>query len=117
MKRQGRGKSSTIVRARVWLESNGKPAFGDGRARLLETIRQAGSIKGAAEVMGMSYRNAWGHLNHIEERLGYKVLDRHATGSRLTLKAKQLLKTYRAYRRKLDREMQRIWRASAARRR
>ena len=117
MKKQGRGKSSVTVRARVWLESNGKPAFGDGRARLLEAIRQAGSIKGAAEAMGMSYRNAWGHLNHIEERLGYKVIERRASGSRLTAEAKQLLKTYRAYRRKLDREMQRIWRAFAARRR
>ena len=49
-------------RCRAWLEKDGRPVFGDGRARLLEAIRRAGSINGGAATLGMSYRNAWVHL-------------------------------------------------------
>ena len=111
MKSKGIRKSSLTVRARVWLESKGKPAFGDGRARLLAAIQKTGSIKGAAEELGMSYRHAWGHLNNIEQRLGCSLVERNARGSRLTSEAQQLLKAYRAYRKTLDREMQKLWRA------
>lgn len=34
-------------------------AIGPGKARLLETIRDTGSISAAARDMGMSYRRAW----------------------------------------------------------
>ena len=38
---------------RAWLEKDGRPVFGDGRARLLEAIGRAGSIKGGAAALGI----------------------------------------------------------------
>ena len=116
MKKQSLPKRSMTARARVWLELNGLPVFGDGRARLLEAVQRTGSIKGAAGEMGMSYRYAWGHLNHVEKRLGCKLIERHASGSRLTPDGLKLIQTFRAYRRKLDREMQTLWKAVASQR-
>jgi molybdate transport repressor ModE-like protein len=94
--------------------------FGDGRARLLEAIRRVGSINGGAATMGMSYRNAWVHLNHIEQRLGIKLLERRVGGSRgggclLTPSGEALLTAYREYRKMLDRDMLRLWRKMAPR--
>ena len=102
------------ARARVWLEHNGRPVFGDGRARLLEAVQEAGSIKGGAEALGMSYRHAWGHIAHIEKRLGVKVVQRRTGGprgggTRLTEAGERLLKTYNAFRKTLDKDMQKIW--------
>jgi molybdate transport system regulatory protein len=105
-------------RCRAWLEKDRRPVFGDGRARLLEGIRRVGSIKGGAQTLGMSYRNAWVHLNHMEQRLGMKLVERrvggsHGGGSRLTPAAAHLLSTYRLFRKALDREMRALWRKTA----
>ena len=101
-------------RCRAWLEKDGRPVFGDGRARLLEGILRAGSIKGGAATLGMSYRNAWVHLNHMEQRLGMKLVERrvggsHGGGCRLTPAGNRLLTAYREFRKVLDREMPALW--------
>jgi molybdate transport system regulatory protein len=108
-------------RCRTWLEKDGRPAFGDGRARLLEAIRRAGSINGGAAMMGMSYRNAWAHVNHMEQRLGMKLVERrvggsHGGGCRLTPAGERFLTAYREYRKMLDREMLALWRKTKKRR-
>jgi molybdate transport system regulatory protein len=102
-------------KCRVWLEKDGRPVFGDGRARLLEAIGRAGSIKGGAAALGMSYRNAWAHVNHIERRIGKELVLRrtggpHGGGCRLTPFAERLLRTYHEYRRRLNIEMRALWR-------
>ena len=102
-------------RCRAWLEKDGRPVFGDGRARLLEAIRRAGYLNRGAAMLGMSYRNAWMHLNHMEQRLGLKLVERrvggsHGGGCRLTPDGERLLAAYREYRKMLDREMLVLWR-------
>lgn len=106
-------------RCRAWLEKDGRPVFGDGRARLLEAILRAGSIKGGAAALGMSYRTAWLHLKHMEQRLGMKLVERsvggsHGGGCRLSPAGDRLLRTYRQFRKTLDRKMPALW-ANASR--
>ena len=48
----------------------GKTPVGEGRIRLLRLIEETGSLRKAAEGMGMSYRHAWGIIRHLEEELG-----------------------------------------------
>jgi len=103
-----------IPRCRIWLEKDGRPVFGDGRAALLQAIGRAGSIKGGAAALGMSYRNAWAHLNHMEQRLGTKLVQRRTGGlrgggCRLTPIAERLLRNFRDYRKALDRDMRALW--------
>lgn len=47
------------VQVRSWIEVNGKPLLGPGRARLLKEIDSRGSISAAARALGVTYRTAW----------------------------------------------------------
>ena len=47
------------LRFRMWITGNNAHFLGNGRVRLLENIRDKGSITNAAKAMKMSYRQAW----------------------------------------------------------
>jgi len=85
---------------KIWLEYRGR-AFGDGPARLLDGVEQCGSLRKAAQELGMSYNKAWRILHAAEERLGFALLDRSVGGragggSHLTAEAQDLMRRYRA---------------------
>ncbi len=61
---------------KIFLEHGGQYAFGPGRLELLKTIRDLGSLRKAAQKLGMSYRWAWGRLNNAEKELGKPLLVR-----------------------------------------
>ncbi|MES9995120.1 LysR family transcriptional regulator [Desulfovibrio aminophilus] len=62
------------IRLHLWLDTDGGVFFGSGRAQLLEQIDRHGSLKAAAEAMGISYRAAWGKLKQSEEVLGVRLV-------------------------------------------
>ena len=85
---------------KIWLDSRGR-AFGDGPARLLDGVEHWGSLRQAAQELGMSYNKAWRILHAAEQRLGFALLDRSVGGSlgggsRLTPQAQDLMTRYRA---------------------
>jgi molybdate transport repressor ModE-like protein len=85
---------------KIWLDYRGR-AFGDGPARLLSGVEQWGSLRKAAQELGMSYNKAWRILHAAEERLGFALLDRSVGGSlgggsNLTPEARDLVTRYRA---------------------
>ena len=48
------------VRAKVWLEIEGRPFMGEGRMAMLEAIDRCGSIINASRETGIAYRRiAW----------------------------------------------------------
>lgn len=63
------------VKAKFWIENKGEVVLGAGKAALLLAVDRLGSIQGAAEEFGMSYRHAWGAIKKIEKRAGFKILD------------------------------------------
>jgi molybdate transport repressor ModE-like protein len=88
------------VRSKVWIESDGEPVFGRGRLFLLEAIDTHGSINRAAAEVNISFRKAWSHVKAMEERLGIKLVERHAGGKNgggavLTNDAREFLNKYR----------------------
>jgi molybdate transport system regulatory protein len=92
---------------KVWVTFGDQLKFGDGRARLLETIERRGSLRKAAEEFEMSYRNAWGYLRELEHAAGFKFVERvpgggPQSGMRLTTAAKRFLVRYRKFRDGLD---------------
>ena len=50
---------------RLRIVQPGKPPFGPGKAELLEFIAATGSIRTAAQEMGMSYPRAWGLVREM----------------------------------------------------
>jgi molybdate transport repressor ModE-like protein len=67
--------------------------------RLLKLIDETGSLRQAALAMGMSYRNAWGIIRHIEDESGGKMVESKRGGSSggrtvLTPMAKEMMGEY-----------------------
>ncbi len=101
---------------KIWLEKNGG-VQGDGFFQLLEHIQQAGTITGAAEAMGMSYRAAWGKIKTAEKKWGMALVTTRVGGetgggTRLTPDASELLGRFRRFREEVDREIARIFTAN-----
>jgi len=87
------------IKSKLWIESKGKPVFGRGRRFLLEAIDKYGSINQAAKEINISYRKAWGYIKAMEERLGFKLIERqtggrNGGGATLTEEAKKFLTKY-----------------------
>ncbi len=89
------------IRSKLWIEIDGLPVFGKGRGMLLEAIDKHGSINQAAKEINISYRKAWGYIKAMEERLGFKLIERRTGGrdgggASLTDEARQFLWKYAA---------------------
>ena len=88
---------------KVWLERDGRYAFGFGIAEILQAVDQAGSIKQAAGDLGKSYRYVWGRIKDAERVLGRQLVDTRVGGrdvqrSSLTPPARQLVADFLALR-------------------
>ncbi len=72
--------STISIRNKVWLEIDGQPLLGDGRARLLRAIADTGSINAACEQLKISYRKAWAQLQEMEKLAPFSILKRSKGG-------------------------------------
>jgi molybdate transport system regulatory protein len=76
-------------------------SLGPGKVELLETIEQTGSLRQAAQTLGMSYRRAWLLLDALnrsftEPAAIASVGGQGGGGARLTAFGSELVKRYRA---------------------
>lgn len=88
---------STTLRLRVWIEQEEKTYIGIGSTLLLQHIEELGSLRKAAEALGMSYRRAWGKLKSAEERIGQPLVEKtKGKGQRfhLSLFGKELMEKF-----------------------
>lgn len=63
------------IHSKLWLEHNGEMLLGVGRTELLRRIGELGSLKKAAESLGMSYRAAWGRIKRTEAAMGIPLVE------------------------------------------
>lgn len=85
------------IRLHLWLQAGNGLGFGLGRALLLEKIDRHGSLRKAAEEMGMSYRAAWGKIKKSEEVLEIKLIVQSGSrreGCQLTDAGRQLMECF-----------------------
>ena len=81
---------------KIWIEdSRGKVIFGLGRYRILDAVRNTGSMHAAAKDLHMSYRAVWMRIRRSEKRIGKSLIVREGKGSRLPPFAENLMKQYR----------------------
>jgi molybdate transport repressor ModE-like protein len=105
------------VHHKVWLETAGGFVLGDGGIELLRAVDRTGSLRGAAIQLGWSYRHVLRYLSNAEAGLGADLVARargghDRGGARLTRAGRDLLRRYTAFRRRLDRTLDRLSRAA-----
>ncbi len=115
MREQSVGKAKTRTapsagtiqpRVKVWLELDGEYVFGHGLSRMLDAVRETGSIKEAARKLGKSYRYIWGRIKQAEESIGESLVETQVGGkgahrSDLTPRAQELLDAFYALRQRM----------------
>lgn len=69
----------STARIHLWLETAEGVFFGIGRAQVLAKIEERGSLKKAADELGMSYRAAWGKIRKTEAILGVKLITQNGS--------------------------------------
>jgi molybdate transport system regulatory protein len=92
--------TAPVLRARVWVETNAKPAITDAGADLLEQIGVCGSLSEAARRLHFSYRRAWMLLDAMNRRWPGPLVKSTTGGKRgggavVTALGKQVLGAYR----------------------
>ncbi len=101
---------------KAWIVFPGGTKFGEGRARLLRLVEAEGSLKGAVERMGMSYRAAWGYMRELEKAAGHAFLERAGSGpgagTRLTVEARAFLAAFSAFHGSVQASTTRAFRAA-----
>ena len=110
------------VKSKIWLESDGRMIFSDGRLQLLEAVEELGSLRQAARRLSMSYRAAWGLLKVTERALGTPLLRVRIGGTRgggatLTPAAELLVRRFRRVKARVNRAADTTFAAQFARRR
>jgi molybdate transport system regulatory protein len=84
----------------VWLtnqESGGR--LDDKLVRLLKGIQDTGTLRSAAESLGLSYRKAWGDIRKAEKFIGFSLVIKIRGGkdgglSRLTADGTELVEAF-----------------------
>jgi len=85
------------IKTKFWIENRGEVVLGGGKTSLLLAIDRLGSIQRAANEFGMSYRHAWGVIQKIEQRAGFKMVEtklggKEGGGAQLTPRGKEFIK-------------------------
>ncbi|MBS0274513.1 MAG: LysR family transcriptional regulator [Proteobacteria bacterium] len=89
-----------MVRLTIRVDFEPGHALGPGKVRLLEQIEEAGSIRGAASALKMSYRRAWLLLQALEKTFGAPLIETATGGAKgggaaLTGSGKKVVRLYR----------------------
>lgn len=87
------------ITLRIDLEGIG--SIGPGKVRLLELIREQGSIRRAGATLGMSYSRAWGLVRELADMFGADVVaaspgGKSGGGATLTDLGIKVVKAYRS---------------------
>lgn len=89
------------VRTKTWIENDRQQlVFGKGKTEILELIDREGSIAGAAQKMGLSYKKAWSHIKLLQTLIEDELVVSQkggggSGGSELTPRALDLMNKYR----------------------
>ena len=88
--------------------------LGPGKADLLEAIGRTGSIRAAAESLGMSYMRAWTLVRTMNAAFRAPLVEKERGGAgqggaQLTESGERVLALYRKMEEKAGRAVERLW--------
>ena len=104
---------SIKTRIRV-VDDEGTIVMGPGKADLLDAIARSGSIRAAAEELGMSYMRAWTLVRTMNGAFRSPLVEKERGGSQqggaqLTARGRTVLGLYRKMEEKAERAMAHHW--------
>jgi molybdate transport system regulatory protein len=70
-----------MARLKISLILESGARIGPGKAALMESVRDTGSISAAARAMGMDYKRAWTLIDSLNRAFDTAVVERAAGGS------------------------------------
>ena len=70
-----------VPRVKVWFETEAGFGFGSGLVAILIAVETVGSLKGAAKVLGRSYRHIWDRVKEAEHALGMTLVETQVGGT------------------------------------
>jgi molybdate transport system regulatory protein len=97
---------------KIWFSSlQGDGILGDGKWKILKQIDEYGSLVGACEHLGITYRRTWNDLRKIEKMLGFNLLETVRGGveggsTRLSPEGRNLVKAFDVFHQRMDKIMQ-----------
>ena len=100
------------ARFKLWFSSKqADGGFGDGKWRLLNEIDNNGSLRAASEILGISYRKAWGDLKDAERVMKVRLVDKHRGGREggqtvLSEQGKKWVKAYELFHRDVEKAVE-----------
>ena len=88
--------------------------MGPGKADLLDAVARSGSIRAAAEELGMSYMRAWTLIRTMNAAFRSPLVEKERGGSaqggaQLTARGRKVLELYRRMEEKAERAIARDW--------
>lgn len=105
------------VRPRIRVvRDDGTIAVGPGKADLLEAIASTGSIRAAAESLGMSYMRAWNLVRTMNSAFRSPLVEKlrggaEQGGARLTERGERVLRLYRRMEAKAEKAIEALWKS------
>ncbi len=105
------------IRPRIRVTTDdGTIVLGPGKADLLAAIGSSGSIRAAAEALGMSYMRAWTLVRTMNAQFRSALVEKvrggtERGGARLTGRGERVLEIYQAMSRKAEKAIAREWQA------
>ena len=86
------------LKYKIWIDQDGK-AFGEGPYKLLQGIKESGSLSQSAKALNMSYSQAHTMMKNLSQRLGFPLIVSKTGGvgggkTMITAEAEELLQLY-----------------------
>ena len=103
------------VRPRIRIvRDDDKIVLGRGKADLLDAISRTGSIRAAAESLGMSYMRAWTLVRTMNAAFRHPLVEKERGGAeqggaQLTESGQRVLALYRKMEEKAERSIETLW--------
>ncbi|RSC92843.1 winged helix-turn-helix domain-containing protein [Tenacibaculum singaporense] len=69
------------IKSRIWIEVDNTTFLGEGRVRLLKSIKETKSLSKSARELGISYKKAWNLIDSVNKKADMPVVVRKSGGS------------------------------------
>lgn len=68
------------IKSRIWIEVDDKVFLGEGRIKLLKSIKVTKSLSMSAKELGMSYKKAWNLIDSVNKNSKLPLVDKKSGG-------------------------------------